>query len=225
MQANQVLQKPKITIAFVHTFWDVFDHLGFWIGANLLCFLGCLTVVLAPVTLTGLLVAQKKIIDKQPLSIKDYIADCQRVATRSLSLGLLQIGLMGVGIFNVFFYIHWGPLGHFLVVASLFLVFLIITLFSFAFCLLAMDHSILRALKLGFFIVIKRPGFVAFYFVVSIIILFLCSVSMVAIPIVMMAIVMSFLGNTFDQIRRTEEGLAPRPLPERTFRQIFFPFD
>jgi len=108
MSSPSVQKKPKITTAFVHTFWDVFDHLGFWIGANFICFLSCLTVVLAPITLTGLLVAQKKIIDKRPISVKEFIADCRELAPRSFVLGLIQFGLMGIGFFNIYIYLQWG---------------------------------------------------------------------------------------------------------------------
>lgn len=217
--------RPKIRTAFTFTFWDVFDQLGFWIAVNFFWFLSLFTIVLAPVTQIGLLAQQQKIIDQKPLSVRGFFEDCRRYWKKGLALGAILFFLIGMGIFNILFYSeHLGVLGLFLIFVSFLILIFILGVFFFASPLVVLGHNVKESLRLGFFLCVKRLGFFCKVLLVEIPILFLCTLSLAAIPVVMGAICASFWGNAFDQVRRSEEEASPRPLPEKTFKDVFFPF-
>jgi hypothetical protein len=79
-------------------------------------------------------------------------------------------------------------------------------------------------LKLGFFLSLKHFPKILLASLFALIFIFLCSITIAAIFVFMLAALCSFWGNLFDQICRIEENQEERPLPEKTFKQVFFPF-
>lgn len=192
---------------------------------NLIWFASLLTVVLAPFTLIGLLQIQKKVIENKPLFVREFVSDSFSFGLRPLLLFLLQAVLMGIAFFNLSFYItHFGVLGLFMTLCSLLILSFISAIFFFAYPLVLFGHSVVSCLRIAFFLSVKHLVKVILFFIVSCLITFLGSLSVVAVPFILMAILASFWGNLFDQIKRIEGLKEERPLPEKTLKEIFFPF-
>lgn len=217
--------RPRLATAFVHTFWDIFDHLGFWFAVNFISFLSLFTVVFFPITQAGMLAAQRRLMEESELSVRLFFEDCRRHARPALFLGVIFFFFATINLANLAFYwTHLGMLGIFLSVGTVLVLLFGVAVLFFAFPLILLDHSGWAALRLGFFLAVKRFWFAMLFLATSAVILFLCVMSVVAIPLVLLAILFVFWGNAFDQVRRCEEKAAPRPLPEKTFREVFFPF-
>lgn len=206
-------------------FWDVFDNLGFWMAANFFAFLSFFTFFLFPFSLVGLLASQNKIIENKPLYVREFFKDSRRCGWRPLGLFLIQIAAVSLGIFNIYFYSsHLGILGLFLLIGSVLVELFLHVLFFFAYPILLFNHTVLNSLKLAFVLTVKHLGKVVLFLLVSLLITFILSLSVVAVPVIMWAVLASFWGNLFEQIRRVEEGLEERPLHDKTFKEVFFPF-
>lgn len=217
--------RPRLSTAFVHTFWDVFDHLGFCFAVNFFCFLSLATGVLYPVAMTGALGVHRRWIEGKEPRVRDYFLVCRDIFRPAFLLGLLHFAFVAVCAANFYFYwTHFEMLGKFLAAGVVLISVFWKTILFFSFPLILLGNRLGKALQLGFFLAIKHIGFVLLFFLMTAGMVFLLVMSVVAIPLLLFSVVFVFWGNAFDQVRRSEENLPPRPLPEKTFKELFFPF-
>lgn len=221
MKANKV----GLIRAFVHTSWDIFDHLSYWFTTNLIFCLSAILIIPLPFTLIGLLNSQNKIIREESLTLEGFFKDCRQYGPKAFALALIQVLLILLGILNSYFYhLYFDQLSIFFDLLILLFELTIGAILFFCYPLILVGHSLKNCLKLGFFLGIKYfyKIFIASFFVSLFI--FLSSLTVIAIFLFTFATICSFWGNIFDQVRRIEENSAPRPLPEKTFKEVFFPF-
>ncbi len=217
--------KIRLVRAFVHSCWDIFDHLGYWIRVNFVSCLGALFIFPIPFILMGLLHSQKKIIQNENLIFKDFLRSCRQYGTKAFLLFSMHLILILLGVLNSSFYhSFFKELGPFFDLLILFFELFAFGIFFFGYPLLLLGHSLKDCLKFGFILSIKYLPKIIIASVFALIFIFLCSVTVAAVFVFMLAALCSFWGNIFDQVSRIEEAKEERPLPEKTFKEIFFPF-